>query len=518
MNKINYETLKNSSEKDKIDYKEYNLYMDNNKYLLSLKRTENEILIFIDNYSTKLNLNEIQKLINNNQMNSIDKIFSFFQELLENNRVYIKQIEIDKTIKLLFKSNIEKNNWNEKYIEFILIHKNINKDYIINCINQNNYLLQQQINNLSQQNERLKHEIKNIKINKSNNIINKTISFSLNKNESLYYCPLYIQFYKNITSNSYAHFGLDNTFIIVESIWDISYIIYSTKDQSIISQDIINFQMISEIKNAHDNYITNFRHFFDKENKRDIIMSISAEDNNIKLWDLKDWNCLSNIKKINEHGSLFSACFIRDEIENKNFIITSNDNYSNSEKMKIFDFKGNKLKEINDSNHRTYIMDIFYDKNKNKYYIITGIEKGVISYDFMENKIYNQYIEKNEDIFYNDHDSIVIKEEKEIVKMIESCEDGNIRIWDFHSAILLNIIEISERKLYGLCLWNKDFLFVGCDDNTLKLIDLRKYFAINNIKTEGLVINAKKISHIIYKDCLITQDWRNQIKIWIIKN
>mgnify|MGYP002626681632 FL=1 len=489
MNKLNSETLKNSSEKDVIDYKEYNLYMDNDKYLLILKRTENEILIFIDNYSTKLNLNEIQKLINNNQINSIDKIFSFFQTLLENNRVYIKQIEVDKTIKLIFKSNTEKNTGKEKHIELILIHKNINKDYIINYFNQTNFHLQQELSDLSQQNEKLIQELKNYKLNGCNNIINKTTSFSLNKNESLYYSPLYIQFYKNITSNSYAHFGLDNTFIIVKSISDISYIIYSTKDQSIISQNIINFQIISAIKNAHDNYITNFRHFFDKENKRDIIMSISAVDNNIKLWNLKDWNCLLDLKKVNEHGSLFSACFIRDEIENKNFILTSNDNYSNSEKIKIYDFKGNKLKEINDSNHRTYIMDIFYDKTKNKYYIITGIEKGVISYDFLENKIYNQYIEKTEDIFYNDHDSIVIKEEKGIVKMIESCEDGNIRIWDFHSAILLNKIEISEHKLYGLCLWNKDFLFVGCDDITLKLIDLRNNFVINNIKTEELVIN-----------------------------
>ena len=104
-------------------------------------------------------------------------------------------------------------------------------------------------------------------------------------------------------------------------------------------------------------------------------------------------------------------------------------------------------------------MNIFYDKNLDKYFIVTGIEKGVISYDYQEFKIYKQYIEKNDDLFLDDHDSIIIIQEKEFVKIIESCEDGCIRIWDFHSANLLNKIEVCESKLHGICLWNKKFLF-----------------------------------------------------------
>ena len=132
--------------------------------------------------------------------------------------------------------------------------------------------------------------------------------------------------------------------------------------------------------------------------------------------------------------------------------------------------------------------------------------------------MYHIYIEGYDDIFLNDHDCVFIIHDKGITKMFESCEDGCIRIWDFHSAKLLNKIIVSENKLYGLCLWNKDFIFVGCDDNTLKLIDLKKNFVINNIKTEGLIVNTKKMNHAIYKECLITQDWKNQIKLWIIKN
>ena len=517
MNKLNNEALTSSSKKDHINYKEYNLVKDNNEYLCIIKRVGNKIIISIDNYEIELKLNEIKSLIfNDNQNNANEDIFSYLLNFFEKNKVYIKEININKNISLIFKLNFG----NKEEKEIILVNKNENKDYIINSLNQHNANLIKELSFLYEQNELIKREIKNLKSfeNTKTLIINRSFSFSLSDKKSIYYSPIYIQFEKSITNDSYAHFGLDNTFILLKSISSISYIIYSNKSNSIITQNIMNFQKISEIKNAHDNYITNFRHLLDKEIHRDIIMSISAEDNNIKLWDLKNWNCVLDLKKINQHGSLFSACFIYDEIERKNLIITSNDNYSNSEKIKIFDLNGNKLKEINDSNHRTYFIDTFYDEYKKEFYIVTGIEKGVISYDYKNNKIYKEYIEGDDDLFLNDHDCVKIIYDKEIIKMLESCEDGCIRIWDFHSAKLLNKIIISENKLYGICLWNKDFLFVGCDDNTLKLIDLRKNFVINNIKTEGLVINSKKMNHDIFKDCLITQDWRNQIKLWIIKN
>ena len=229
---------------------------------------------------------------------------------------------------------------------------------------------------------------------------------------------------------------------------------------------------------------------------------------------------MSDIKHINQKGSLFSACFYQmNNYDNDIYIITSNDNYSQSDCIKIFDFNGNKIKDIKYSNDRTFFIDIFYDININNQYIVSATSIGVKSYDIEDNKLYHEYFDNCENEFnYCDHNSIVFLNETNKVKMIESSDDGNIRIWDFHTAQLLNKIVVSDDKLYALCLWNKDYLFVGCDDNTLKLIDLRKNFVINNIREEGLIITIRKIDHIKYKDCLITQDWRNKIKIWTINN
>ena len=108
---------------------------------------------------------------------------------------------------------------------------------------------------------------------------------------------------------------------------------------------------------------------------------------------------------------------------------------------------------------------------------------------------------------------------EDIIKLIESCYDGNIRIWDFHKGNLLNKINISNEWLRGICLWNKNYLFVGCDDKTIKLIDLNKNIIIKDlIKANRDMLTVKKICHYKYGECLVSQGWKDeQIKLWMIK-
>ena len=48
--------------------------------------------------------------------------------------------------------------------------------------------------------------------------------------------------------------------------------------------------------------ISNIRYFLDKANKRELILSVSAQDCNIKIWDINNWKCLLNIGKIYNEG------------------------------------------------------------------------------------------------------------------------------------------------------------------------------------------------------------------------
>ena len=340
---------------------------------------------------------------------------------------------------------------------------------------------------------------------------NSNTLFSKCNNNNINLIPKNIQSINNFINDAYAQYIKDNSFIAFKSIYNILFLIYSTKNKSIIIYNIINNRKINEIKNAHNEYITNFRHYLDNINKRDLILSISLDDNNIKLWNINNFECLLNLLNVNKSGGLHSACFLNDN--NQIYIITSHEAFDFFEPIKVFDLKGNKIKEINNSNEKTNFIDIYFDIKLSKNYIITGNKGYAKSYEYNENKVYHKYYDNDKE----SHSSIIINNKEEL---IESSFSGHIRIWNFHTGELLNKIKVNEKSLISICLWNNEYLFVGCEDKTIKLIELKKGLIINTLKGHKKdVICIKKISHPKYGECLITQGWESDgIKIWINKN
>ena len=340
----------------------------------------------------------------------------------------------------------------------------------------------------------------------SENIINSKINkFELFKD---------IELFNNLTKDSYAYGGVDNTFCIFKSIDNIIYLIYANEKLSIVGYDLIKNQKINEVKNAHKKYITNFRYNLDEDNKRDLILSISYDDNNIKLWNVKNFECLFNIEHANDYGYLYSACFLNDN--NQLYIITSNFCYSNEHQpIKVFNIIGNKIKEINDLKENVIYIDSYYDKILSLNYIITGNNGYILSYNYNTNQLYHKYCNNDN----KGHFSIIINNINEDLNLIESSCDGNIRIWGFHSGILLKIINVSNSGLNGISLWDEDFSFIGCDDKKIKILDLKKMNIIKNlIGHNNEVITIKKIIHPLYGECLISQGLENdQIKLWVNK-
>ena len=324
-----------------------------------------------------------------------------------------------------------------------------------------------------------------------------------------------IKFFKNITQDSYTYRLGNNTFSVFKSFNNnIIYLIYVNKNHSIISYNLMNQKKLNEIRNAHQRHITCINYYFDKIHLSDLIISISGHDNNVKIWNPYNWICLLNLKNINEYGDLYSSCMLYDKKSNQNYVLTSNC-YGNSEPIKIYDMKGRKIKEMKSSKENIIFMDIYYERNKYKNYILTGNEGYVKSYDFNNNKVYNKYWDND----YRSHYNIIINDYKSVVKLIESSEDGNIRIWNFHSRELLKKINASDRGVYGICLWDPENLFVGCEDKNIKLINLKNGKIIKILNGhKNRVINIKKIIMPKYGECLMSQgDFEEKIKLWINK-
>ena len=326
-------------------------------------------------------------------------------------------------------------------------------------------------------------------------------------------------YFIDIAKDAYNQHAIVNSFTFFNSINNIFYLIYANINKSIIFFDILNNKKIAEIKRAHKDYVTSFRHYSDIINKRDLIISICRDDNNIKLWDVYNLECLLNLDNVNNDGSLNSACFLNDN--NQIYIISSNYRIGyKSEPIKIYDINGNIIKEINNSNEiedDVNIIDFYYDNQLSKNYIICGTNYYVKSYDYNKNEVYHIY--QDEDYF--SHSYIAINKKQKIIELIESSEK-NIRIWNFHSAELLNIItpNISPK---GLCLFNNIYLLVYSDNKEINIIDLEKNMVVDIISTDGKdIISMKRLIHPIYGECLISQGYsryyENGIKLWIKKN
>ena len=323
-----------------------------------------------------------------------------------------------------------------------------------------------------------------------------------------------ISLYSDITKDSYTCF-FNNTFIVFKTIDNLFYLVFRTKNSSIICLDLYRQKTITEIKFINNENITAFYHYLDEKNKMDLVMTISSMNNNLRIWNVKNWQCLLYINKVYNENVLYSSCLL---FENTNrYIIVSNCNYfGDSELIKVFDFNGNIIKEINESNDATLLIDIYFDKNNEKNYIVTGNKNYLKSFDYNKNKVYHKYYE-----YYNGaHFNFVINEKDGIINLIDSCEDGNLRIWNFHSGILLKKIKISQQCLYDIILWNNNDLIIGCQDKTIRILDLSNYkikkvlYGHNNH-----VITIKKIDHILFGECLISHGFEDdQIKIWLFKS
>ena len=339
-----------------------------------------------------------------------------------------------------------------------------------------------------------------------NNNVQENILFKSN--------PKDIIIFRDLTKDSYSFF-IENTFTVFKSINDILYLIYTNENKSLISFNIIENNLINEIKNAHNEYITNIRYYYNKTNKRDLILSISCNDNNIKIWNINNLECLLNLTNIYKTGYLYSACFLNDN--NNIYIITSNCNKygQKCESIKVYDLYGKKIKEINESNSYTHFIDTYYDNQLSTVFIMTGNKGFIKAHDYNKNKIYHKYY----DNYNKNHYSITINNSNEIVKIIDSCMDGFIRIWNFHTGKLINKIQISNNELHGICLWNNEFILVGSESNSIKIIDLNNYRVIKELKSNNSsILSIKKILHPQYGECLISQGkYNGQIQLWINK-
>jgi len=316
-----------------------------------------------------------------------------------------------------------------------------------------------------------------------------------------------------VQGGNYSPFIFNEEFCIFKSLDNILYLIYVNKNNFIIFYNIIDNKKINEIKKAHNNYISSIKYIIDNINNRELIISIS---NDIKLWDIKTIECLLVIKptKENLQKYIFNGCFLKN---NKHIfiILKSSSFFVFKEPIKIFNLKGKKVKEINNSKkEQTYYLDSYYDEKINKNYIIAASVQNIKSYKFDESTIYQTYSFKNSKIHFF-HFGFVIN--NNVVIIIGASLDG-VYIWNFHSGVLLNLIKNKNNNSFsGICPWNNEYFFSACNEDIelIKIENNHKMVFISKLNGHNDKIKyVKKIIHPKYGECLISQDIKGIIKLW----
>ena len=278
-------------------------------------------------------------------------------------------------------------------------------------------------------------------------------------------------------------YTIDNTFTIVNlPNVDNYYIIYAggaigekRGEYSILCQNIFKNETIKI--GEHEEKITGFRNIYDEKNKRILLMSLSGEDNNVKLWETKDfknWNQLLDLQNVNEQTEILSGCFIN--YKNNIYLLTSGKNQENDqtikdpEPIKVYDLEGNEIedKKIPIKSNVNFI-DTFYHEKRDKYYVLLGCGKTC--------KYYN-YEDQNDHQSFYDYDqgyvkSVIIDESRDLIIAL-GLEQRTIMGWEFKSNGALKFkIYFKDIASIGtsLCLWNSQYLFVGLGKN-VGIIDL----------------------------------------------
>ena len=304
---------------------------------------------------------------------------------------------------------------------------------------------------------------------------------------------------------SYSN-GLFNEFCVFNSIYNKHLLICKTQDKKgLIFFDLILFNILKKFDNLHQDGILCIKHYL--KNNKDIIIT-SSWDNVMNIIDVnKNFEIIKIIKNIGDNDyngdySIYSFILLND------YIITNNydDNY-----LKIFDYNSCKfIKNIFPQLTGIGYIESYYDKNKNKNYIITCnrdyYNSYVRSYSFEDECLYQIYTNR---VVYN----IVINDIKKKINIIFSSFD-KILFYDFHNGDCLDILEFNNYKFNIILFLNKEYIICG-ENKEIIIINIKKKKIIEKLEChQNEIFNLKKLKINNYEYLFTQAIGSDKIIIW----
>ena len=129
---------------DLIEYEEYYLIKDNKAYKIMIEKRKEEIIFRCKNYEAIINKYNLS-ILTKSMIHIFDNAYEIFVNLFEQNKVYIKSIIANKSIRLSLKISIRNR---QKEFDILLIYNKQNNYKILNELINNYTNLKYDINYL----------------------------------------------------------------------------------------------------------------------------------------------------------------------------------------------------------------------------------------------------------------------------------------------------------------------------------------------------------------------------------
>jgi WD40 repeat protein len=285
--------------------------------------------------------------------------------------------------------------------------------------------------------------------------------------------------------------------------------VWGTQTFQISGYDFVKDKLVFTYQNAHSSTIFTTRHYFDKKEKQDLILT-SSHDKSVKTWLLANGNIspILTISNAQNGCYIYSSCILFTENSDSSVIITSAPN----EFQKVWSFKGQHIKDFGVNTESTYFVDSFYDGKTKKSFILNANSVDVKAYSFPDYQLFKSF--KGTPNSW--HMSVKMIDRNNVLTLVESDGNGTIRLWDFYEGVEILKVNTTGLNLRGICVWNVNSIFASSSDYHVKLYNIKEMKMSKTFhEHKSTVCALNKICVPKIGECLVSHGLDGKLKLWV---
>lgn len=335
--------------------------------------------------------------------------------------------------------------------------------------------------------------------------------FKLNKNKFTS-APQKLKFKKDITDKLQKSYTIDGVFCAFTTFDGRSYVAWGCPTFTLEVFDLLQDRLAKSLTGFNQHiYIT--RHFFDQSQKKDFLLATSYSKS-CKVWDCQDFSNVLTLQNCHSGSYLYSGLLVFDALRPESPLVLT---VAPNENIKVWDFAGALVNQINATADYTYYLNVWYDERnsteKNNIYIINANSKDVKIYDYRTGKVYKTFYNTEQQSAW--HMSALVEYIGQKPYLFESDGQGNLRVWDIETQSVFKKVMLEGINLRGICFWNELYVLVAGTDKTVKVINymLEKLEGVIDANN-NILCTIDKIHHPLHGECLFTGGIDGKIKMF----